>query len=228
MSPTAANSDPNPSDVVAAAYRFSAFYGTPNNTSDCWNICSDVAAAAGAALPVLSGSFDPTQNVDGGFWRVAYRGSDHPGSVPPLHTLLQPGDIIRLQWLNGTPAAPGDSTTVLSTNPDGTITVYDNSDFNTGHETIGIDTWNIDAAVIPSTVTIYRLAADHLYLIDGSDQNEILNGSQFNNEIHPVQATTLSMPVRKRFRLFGWNGDQERKRRRRAQHCSSQWSPFQL
>ena len=89
-----------------------------------------------------------------------------------------------MQWLNGTSAAPGHSTTVLSTNPDGTITVYDNSDFNTGQETIGIHTWNIDAAVIPSSVTIYRLAPDHLYLINGSDQSEVLDGSQYNNEIH--------------------------------------------
>jgi hypothetical protein len=179
ISPTAANGAPTAADVVAAANRFSNFYGTPANTSDCHTIASDVAAAAGASLPVLSGSNDPTQNVDGGFWRVVYRGSDHIGSAPTLHTLLQPGDIIRLAWLHPTPGVLGHTTTVLSTHPDGTITVYDNSASGTGQ--IGIHTWNLDNAVIPESVTIYRLSPDHLYVISGSDQGEILNGSPYNN-----------------------------------------------
>lgn len=190
MSPTAGSGAPNPSDIVASAYRFSAFYGTPSNTNDCWNIASDIAAAAGASLPTLSGSFNPAENIDGGFWRVVYRGSD-PHSNVPLHSLLQSGDIIRMEWLNGTPDFPGHSTTVLSVNPNGSITVYDNSDFETGHSTIGIHTWNLDNAVVPTSVTIYRLSPDHLYLINGSDLGEVLNGSPYNNEIHTGAGTDV-------------------------------------
>ena len=51
-----------------------------------------------------------------------------------------------------------------------------------GQEDIGIHTANYDLATIPTTVTIFRLTTDGYYLINSDNNDEILNGSQFNNE----------------------------------------------
>jgi hypothetical protein len=144
-------------------------------------IASDLTAAAGAPLDdVESESLDPTQNNSAGFWRVVYRGSD-PNPVSNWQTLLQPGDVVRMGWTGG----GQHTTTVLSVNSDGSITVFDNENtVNNGPSFISIHTVNYDTETIPDTITIFRLTTDHLYLIDGSAGGQILNGTlQYDNEI---------------------------------------------
>ena len=178
---TTAGGTPTSSDIVAAAQRFASVYSGVLNDNDCHFIAGDVAAAAGATFDnELTASLDPSQNGSSGFWRVVYRGSD-TNSVSNWQTLVQPGDLVRMGWVGG-----GQHTTVvLGVNADGSINVFDNSDSNAlGQEDIGIHTVNYDTETIPSTVTIYRLTSDGYYLINSDNNDEILNGSQFNNEFN--------------------------------------------
>jgi hypothetical protein len=184
VSPTIASGIVNPADIVASAERYAAEYSGTPNPNDCSNICYDLASAAGAALPIPFGLDDPTQNVDGGFWRIVYRGSD-PNPVANWQTLVQAGDMVRMVWANG----GHHMTTVLSVNPNGSITVFDNSASATGM--IGIHTVNYDTKTVPSSITIYRLTPDHLYLIDGV-QGETLIGSPFNNEFNAVDGDVVN------------------------------------
>jgi hypothetical protein len=178
--PSGVGGEPTPADIVASAERYAAAYGDVLNDNDCGFIASDLAAAAGAPLDDSeSESLDPTQNNSAGFWRVVYRGSD-PNPVSNWQTLLQPGDIVRMGWIGG----GQHTTTVLSVNSDGSITVFDNNDSNGGPSFIGIHTVNYDTQTIPSTITIFRLTTDHLYLIDGSGGGQILNGTPlYDNQI---------------------------------------------
>jgi hypothetical protein len=124
-SSTADEGAPTPSDVVAAAERYDAVYHDVPNNDDCHFIAQDVAAAAGAALNDQTEYGIPSSNVSGGFWRVAYRASDYSNPIDDWQTLVQAGDIVRMGWSGG-----GDhTTTVLSKNPDGSITVFDNAHF---------------------------------------------------------------------------------------------------
>jgi hypothetical protein len=135
MSATASNGDPIPADIVAAAQRFAATYVNVPNNSDCDAIASAVAAAAGATFDedVAENTTNPSLNQEFGFWRIVYRGSD-PNPVANWQTLVQPGDIVRMAWQNG----GFHTTTVLAVNPDGSLRVYDNSDFVNGAYVIGI------------------------------------------------------------------------------------------
>jgi hypothetical protein len=185
MSPTAGNGAPNPVDIVAAAERFAAAYSGEPNTNDCHFIAQDVAASAGAVLNDDTESIDPTQNAPDGFWRIVYRGSD-PNPVSNWSSLVQPGDIVRMGWQ----ARGFHTTTVLdksaTANSDGTynLTVFDNDARDSvGNSFIDIHTAHYDRSTIPSTITIYRLSPDHLYLIQGSDQAQTLVGNMFNDEI---------------------------------------------
>ena len=74
--------------------KFASFYVNVPNTNDCGWIGDAVAAAAGATMPYQNWSTDPDENVDGGFWRIAYRGSDETNPVSDWSTLVQPGDIV--------------------------------------------------------------------------------------------------------------------------------------
>jgi hypothetical protein len=172
------NHEPTAADVVAAAYRFNNYYGFVVNDNDCHNIAMAVAASVGATLPYDSGSLDPTQNVDGGFWRVVYRGSQ-ANPVSNWQTLVQPGDIVRMGWTAG----GQHTTTVLAVNPDGSLVVYDNADYPSGTEGIGIHTVNYDTKTIASDITIYRLSTDNLYLQTGDSAGDIIPGSIFNDKI---------------------------------------------
>ena len=85
-------------------------------------------------------------------------------------------------WQSGGPH----TTTVLARNADGSLQVYDNGLFDShGTELIGIhDNVRYDTQTIASSITIYRLSPDHLYLINGSNgqvQGETLNGNLFND-----------------------------------------------
>jgi hypothetical protein len=91
---------PTPADVVAIARLVdSNFLGFPNK-NDCDSIASAIAAAAGATLDPNTASLNPALNEEGGFWRIAYRGSD-PNPVSDWQTLLKPGDIVRMGWADG-------------------------------------------------------------------------------------------------------------------------------
>jgi hypothetical protein len=172
MSPTAGQGEPTTADIVASAHRFAAAYVDVPNDNDCHHIAEAVVGAAGATLPYLSYDTDPTQNQDGGFWRIVYRGSD-PNPVARKLTLVQPSDIVRMAWTAG----DEHTTLVLSLNSDGTMQVYDNIAYDSSHtEIIGIHTANYDPDTIPTSITIYRLTPDHLYLVNGTDQGETVAG----------------------------------------------------
>ncbi len=179
--PSGVDGEPTPQDIVASAIRYDAAYGGVPNPNDCGFIASDLTAAAGAPLDdQVSESLNPAENSSAGFWRVVYRGSD-PNPVSDWQSLLQPGDVVRMGWTGG----GQHTTTVLTVNSDGSITVFDNE--NTvvnGPSFISIHTVNYDTETIPTTITIFRLTTDHLYLIDGSAGGRILNGTpQYDNEI---------------------------------------------
>src|SRR5579862_4878857 len=188
---------PKASDVVAAAERFAADQALCNvkSPNDCEFIAQDVAAAAGAALSDNTESGNPAQNQPGGYWRIAYRGSD-PGALQNWSSLVEPGDIVRMGWEGG-----GLHTfTVAAVNPvansDGThnLEVYDNAtthnliqlhwDTGDGNNTLN-EGWTYDAAGVgdPSEITIYRLSPDHLYLIQGSNPGSWLAGNGLNDDI---------------------------------------------
>jgi Ca2+-binding RTX toxin-like protein len=187
LSPVAGLGEPTPQDIVDTAYRFDAFYGDKAifNTNDCHFIAQAVAAATGATLTDnTENTFNPTPaaNEEEGFWRIAYRGSD-PNPVSHWQTLVQPGDIVRMGWAD-TNETGFHTTTVLAVNPDHSIVVYDNSDSDAqGNEVIGIHTVNYDQFTDPTTVTIYRLTTDGLYLENGTANDEILPATKFNDHI---------------------------------------------
>jgi hypothetical protein len=173
---------PTPGDVINAAVAFAAAFPGQLDDNLCNWIGDSVAAAAGATLPLPDADLDPDVNVEGGFWRIVYRGSgSHP--VQNWSGLVRPGDIVRMAWFN----TGGHTTTVLgAVNDDGTILVYDNADTNSqGQGTIGIHTaayWN---ATNPAGTTIYRLDPDQQYLILGTALSEVIQGTVFDDLIRP-------------------------------------------
>jgi hypothetical protein len=170
------NQEPTPQNIVDEAYRFNSFYGWVANDNDCGYIDQDVAAAVGATQNQNVWSLDPTQNQEGGFWRIAYRGSQ-ANPVANWQTLVRPGDMVRLGWTTGGPH----TTLVLAVNADGTMVVYDNGDWVNGVEGIGIHTVKYDPYTIPTTITIYRLTTDGLYLQQGDDAGDTILGTIFND-----------------------------------------------
>ena len=104
---------PQPANVVTAAESFQEVYGRVFNTELCNWIADNVAAAAGAPMPLPDQFLEPGSNVEGGFWRIAYRGSDSETPVIDWNTLVQPGDIVRLEWDK---TGAGHTTTVLMVN----------------------------------------------------------------------------------------------------------------
>jgi hypothetical protein len=183
-SPTIYSGIVDPSDIVASAERFASHYVNVPNTNDCGWIGDDVAAAAGATMPYQNWSTDPDNNVGGGFWRVAYRGSDEINPVADWSSLVQPGDIVRMGWIGG----GQHTTTVLAKNPDGSLRVYDNMDIVAGQSSsvIGIHDGTYWTDTIPASITIYRLDPNHQFLISGTDTGEYLQGSVYDNLFRPV------------------------------------------
>jgi len=173
---------PLPANVVASAESYQQVYGRVFNTELCNWIADNVAAAAGATMPLPNADLEPGGNVAGGFWRVAYRGSDSDSPVVDWGTLVQPGDIVRLQWQN---TGAGHTTTVLAVAEDGTLTVYDNIDVIDGEHRIGIhDNVEYWKTTDPSGITIYRLDPDGQYLIEGRRPAEHLRGTVFDDLVH--------------------------------------------
>ena len=180
MSPVAGKGAPTAADIVATARRFDSYFGHPVNDNDCHHIAAEVAAATGASLPILAGveGLNPAANQEGGFWRIAYRGSD-PNPVADWQTLVKPGDVVRMGWKGG-----GEhTTTVLKVNADGSIVVYDNVLMNGKVSTIGIHNANYDVDTNPAQITIYRLSRDRLYIENGSAQPDTLPGTIFNDDV---------------------------------------------
>ncbi len=172
----------DPDDIVAAAQRMAMYYVDVPNSYDCAFIGDAVAAAAGAPMPPVDLSTDPSANEEGGFWRIAYRGSDQANPVTDWSTLVQPGDIVRMAWLGGFDGQH--TTTVLAKNGDGSIEVYDNVG-----PSISIHSAAYWVDTLPSSITIYRLDPNHRYLINGTTATEFLQGSVFNDLIRPNGGT---------------------------------------
>lgn len=152
-------------DVLNAASAFSAAYTGVPNDNDCYFIAHAVAAAAGAPLSPLTGSTDPAQNVAGGFWRIAYAAGITQPAEANWSGLVEAGDSVRVGWTSG----GQHSFTILSPlDPDtGKITVFDNADWEQGYEAIGTHPASYWTATSPDMVTIYRLDAEGLYLVNG-------------------------------------------------------------
>jgi Ca2+-binding RTX toxin-like protein len=160
---------PTAADVVAAAEHVAAVEAGVVNHNDCHFIAQDIAALAGAPLDQMTQNvMDPSQNESGGFWRVQALGSD----ASPLNnwqSQVQAGDIVRMGWSSG---GFHTATVTAGVNADGKhpgmIEVVDNAD--TGGK-IGEHWVNYQSITDPTSITIYRLSADHMNLIDGSKDN---------------------------------------------------------
>jgi len=182
---------PTPGAVVASAKAFNKIYPLVPNTNLCDWIADNVAAGAGASMPLPNQLLDASLNVAGGFWRIAYAGTG-PAPLSNWSTLpVQPGDIVRMGWFKPeSGAVSGHTTTVLGVvvNNQGQIQqiqVYDNIDFVKGSEYIGIHNADYWLNTDPADITIYRLDPNQQYLILGSGLGEMIQGSVFNNLIQP-------------------------------------------
>jgi len=177
-------SAPVPGDILQAATAFSLAYVNVPNNNDCPNISADVGAAAGAVHPAYDASTDPNQNIDGGFWRIVYRGTQ-PDAVQDWYTKIQPGDFVRMGWNSG-----GQHTTTIigSVQADGTVQVYDNdATLPSGFSGIGMHDDAYWPKTNPSSITIYRLDPNGQYLIHGNSTSpEIIQGSVYNDLIEPL------------------------------------------
>lgn len=177
---------PIATNVVNSALSYQDVYGRVFNTELCNWIADNVAAAAGAPMPLPDAYLEPSANVEGGFWRIAYRGSDRDDPVIDWNTLVEPGDIVRLQWDK---TGAGHTTTVISVAEDGTLEVYDNIDVIGGEHHIGthddVAYWR---KTDPASITIYRLDPDGQYLINGTKLAERLQGSVHDDLIYARQA----------------------------------------
>jgi Ca2+-binding RTX toxin-like protein len=166
-----------PDEVVRNAKLIDSNYNGLANANDCHAIASAIASASGATLDYMTWSNTrPVDNEEGGFWRIAYRGSD-PNPVANWETLVRPGDIVRMNYQNGNPHTV---TVTEGMNAAGQIRVVDNT-FNNGQ--IGEHWADFDSRTNPQSITIYRLSDDHKYLINGSQYDDVLLGSSFGDEI---------------------------------------------
>ncbi|CAH1670917.1 MULTISPECIES: DUF4214 domain-containing protein [unclassified Chelatococcus] len=172
---------PTPDDIVAMAKAYAKVYFNIPNTNDCFNIGKAIAASVGAALPDNAYNLDPSDNADGGFWRVVYRG-DEGEPVLDWSTLVKPGDIVRMAW----PAGGGHTTTVIKgVGSDGQILVYDNDSHAPGFEAIGEHYADYAPGTLATGITIFRLAEDARYLIAATDLTETLQGTIHDDDIRP-------------------------------------------
>ena len=63
---------PIPADIIASAHSLESVFPDVPNTNLCNWIADNVAAVAGVSMPLPNTYPDPTDNVEGGFWRIAY------------------------------------------------------------------------------------------------------------------------------------------------------------
>jgi hypothetical protein len=169
---------PTPDDIIASAQSLYKTFPDVPNTNLCNWIADNVAAVAGVPMPLPNAHPEPTNNVSGGFWRIAYTGAQ-PNPVKNWFRLVVPGDVIRMQHLFG----GGHTTTALSRqHPDGTLTVYSNGIIP---RFISIHRSNAEQGTNPASITIYRLDPNQQYLILGTSLGEVIQGSVYNNLIKP-------------------------------------------
>jgi len=186
---------PTAQNVVSAAKAFSATFPDVPNTNLCNWIADNVAAAAGAPMPLPDARLDPADNVEGGFWRIAYTGQILT-PVQNWSSLVEPGDIVRLRWLSTQPPSGfgGHSTTIIAgVDSAGEVTVYDNC-YCPPHSSgshIGIHPAKYWNTADPATITIYRLGLPQQNLICGGAIGGVLLGSPYNNLIHPACGATV-------------------------------------
>lgn len=97
--------------------------------------------------------------MSGGFWPIFYAGTG-PAPVQDWSMLVEPGDIVRLEWFKpelSIEHISGHSTTVLAAvNAEGMIEVYDNIDYVDHVSTIGVHTTSYWQETNPSGIKIYR------------------------------------------------------------------------
>jgi Ca2+-binding RTX toxin-like protein len=189
------NAEPTAADLVDSAHRFANLYsGTPND-NDCHGMVRAMVSAVGATLPDYSYDLHPANNIEGGFWRIAYRGTNTHATAN-WHTLLKPGDVVRMGYEG---SAAKHSFLVLSVSSDGKITAFDNAakDIH-GTEIMALHATAYDTLADPSTVTIYRLTGDHLYLTAGTNTGERLAGTLYADHILANGGNDI---------VTGWIGD---------------------
>lgn len=87
---------PTGAEIAAKALEFASVYKDCSLPLDCGWISEVIAASAGAPMPVYHYSIVPSENEEGGLWRIVHRGDQNP--VKDWQKLVQPGDIIRLKW----------------------------------------------------------------------------------------------------------------------------------
>jgi hypothetical protein len=191
---------PRPENIVLAAQAMNTAYPDVPNTNLCNWIADCVAAAAGVPMPLPDAQLDPLNNVDGGFWRIAYRGD---GTTPyrDWGAEVLAGDIVRMEWQSSSLGpVSGHSTTILQQpipptpppplppiTPGIPMLVYDNAAKGSapGDTAIAIHAAAYWLASNPASITIYRLDPKGQYLIYGSPLGEIIQGSVYNNLIIP-------------------------------------------
>ncbi|MCJ2128571.1 calcium-binding protein [Methylobacterium sp. E-045] len=161
----------NPSDIVKAARALAAAEHDVPNGNDCYFIADTIASSAGAPLPNHSYGL-PSQNVEGGYWRIAYRGTAENAD---WQSELQPGDVVRLHWWDG---GPHSFTVVSSHNQNGPMEVVDN-----GLDKIAAHWTEYQSKANPEAVTIYRLTDDGLNMINGTTASETLHGTIWSDTI---------------------------------------------
>ena len=161
---------------MQSAIRLDEAYGGTYNNNDCGFIADAVAGDAGAGFP-QNDVFSDEQG--GGFWRVVYSGADQVDPVQNWSTLVQPGDIVKMAWLDG---GGHHVTTVVGTlTSGGLLPVFDNGDNDTIH-IHDVDYWK---GTDPASIIIFRLDPNQQDLIQGTDQGEFIQGSPYDNLIQP-------------------------------------------
>ncbi len=184
--PSLTSGHPAPQDVVNAASAFASAYTGVPNTEDCWNIASDVAAAAGAAMGRFTASLTPQDNKAAGFWRISYAAAQNGSAISNWSSLVQAGDILRIGWADN--GGEHSFTVVSPLDASGSITVFDNVYYATpnGYEGIGIHTAQYWTKTDPNEITIYRLDPNSLYLINNVTADAAaIPGTNFDDLIIP-------------------------------------------
>ena len=169
--------DPTPwivdaSDVVAAARAFGQLYAGTYTPDGCHDLALSFAGAAGAPLPMESGSTVPSENRSGGLWSVIHRGDSN--LVTNWQSLLMPGDIVRYDYSN--PADPFHTFTVLGRSGNEVETVDNLGGYLNFHST------NFKSFVDPASVTIYRVTESN-NLLEGTSGSDRLFGSILNDKL---------------------------------------------
>ena len=165
-----APSQATPDSIVAAAL---SFVGQAWNPDGCWTLASNIAAEAGASLPVISALVGP-DGMANGEWIVAYNGP--LASNANWESILQAGEMVVFAPVGGsghiTTVVSGSGTsaelvdnivyvsgsTTLNLAPDGTDVIvaapHPASEEFTGVNAGEVVVYELDAPVVTATVTL--------------------------------------------------------------------------